>query len=44
MIHQHGMIPFVQIDPTDASIAAIADGTYDDYLRSYADSVRGFAP
>ncbi len=43
MIHQHGMIPFVQIDPTDASIAAIADGTYDDYLRSYADSVRGFA-
>jgi mannan endo-1,4-beta-mannosidase len=43
MIHRHGVIPFVQIDPTDASIAAIADGTYDDYLRSYADSVRGFA-
>jgi glycosyl hydrolase family 26 len=42
MIHQHGVIPFVQIDPTDASIAAIAAGTYDDYLRSYADSVRGF--
>jgi mannan endo-1,4-beta-mannosidase len=42
MIHQHGVIPFVQIDPTDASIDAIADGTYDDYLRSYADSVRGF--
>ena len=42
ILHQHGVIPFVQIDPTDASIAAIADGTYDDYLRSYADSVRGF--
>jgi mannan endo-1,4-beta-mannosidase len=43
LIHRHGVIPFVQIDPTDASIDAIADGTYDDYLRSYADSVRGFA-
>ena len=41
-IHQHGVIPFIQIDPTYASIAAIADGTYDDYLRSYADSVRDF--
>ena len=37
MLRTHGMIPFVQIDPTDASIAAIAAGTYDDYLRSYAD-------
>jgi mannan endo-1,4-beta-mannosidase len=42
LLHRHGVIPFVQIDPTDASIAAIAKGTYDDYLRSYADSVRGF--
>jgi mannan endo-1,4-beta-mannosidase len=41
-MHQHGIIPFVQIDPTDASIAAIAAGTYDVYLRSYADSVRDF--
>ena len=41
-LHRHGVIPFVQIDPNDASIAAIADGTYDDYLRTYADSVRGF--
>ncbi len=31
-IHEHGVIPFVQIDPTDASISAIAAGTYDDYL------------
>jgi mannan endo-1,4-beta-mannosidase len=42
MLHSHGVVPFVQIDPTDASMAAIADGTYDDYLRSYADSVRDF--
>ena len=30
------------MDPTGASVAAIADGTYDQYLRSYADSVRDF--
>ena len=42
VLHQHGIVPFVQIDPTDASVAAIADGTYNDYLRSYADSVRNF--
>jgi hypothetical protein len=41
-LQAHGIIPFVQIDPTDASVAAIADGTYDEYLRSYADSVRDF--
>ena len=39
----HGVIPFVQIDPTDASVSAIADGSYDEYLRSYADSVRNFS-
>jgi mannan endo-1,4-beta-mannosidase len=32
----------VQIDPTDASVAAIAAGDYDSYLRAYADSVRAF--
>jgi mannan endo-1,4-beta-mannosidase len=42
MLHQHGVVPFVQIDPTDASIAAIAAGTYDEYLRAYADRVRDF--
>jgi glycosyl hydrolase family 26 len=41
-LHHHGIIPFVQIDPTDASVAAIAQGSYDEYLRSYADSVRNF--
>jgi mannan endo-1,4-beta-mannosidase len=41
-IRAHGVIPFVQIDPTYASVPAIAAGDYDDYLRSYADSVRNF--
>jgi mannan endo-1,4-beta-mannosidase len=41
-IFVHGVRPFVQIDPTDASMSAIAGGVYDDYLRSYADSVRDF--
>ena len=41
-IRRHGVIPFVQIDPTFASVAGIAAGAYDEYLRSYADSVRDF--
>ncbi len=41
-IRAHGVIPFVQIDPTFASVPAIAAGSYDGYLRSYADSVRNF--
>jgi Glycosyl hydrolase family 26 len=41
-LHGHGIIPFVQIDPTDASVAAIALGDYDPYLRQYADSVQEF--
>jgi mannan endo-1,4-beta-mannosidase len=42
MIYRHGIIPFVQIDPTDASVAAIVAGTYDGWLRTYADSVADF--
>jgi mannan endo-1,4-beta-mannosidase len=42
MVSQHGAVPFVQIDPTDASVAALAVGVYDEYLRSYADSVRSY--
>jgi len=42
MLHEHKIIPFVQIDPTDASIAAIAAGTYDAWLRTYADSIADF--
>lgn len=41
-VYRHGVTPFIQIDPTDASIGAIADGTYDDYLSDYADTVRDF--
>ena len=41
-MHQRGLIPFVQIDPTLASVSAIASGSYDDYLRQYADSVHDY--
>jgi Glycosyl hydrolase family 26 len=41
-MYRHGLIPFVQIDPTLASVSAIASGIYDEYLRSYADSVRTY--
>jgi hypothetical protein len=41
-VYRHGVIPFVQIDPTYASVWAIAAGDYDGYLRLYADSVADF--
>jgi hypothetical protein len=39
---RHGAATLIQIDPTDASIAAIAAGDYDRYLQAYADAVRNF--
>ncbi len=39
---RHGAATLIQIDPTDASVAAIAAGDYDVYLRAYADAVRNF--
>ncbi len=39
---RHGAAALVQVDPTDASVAAIAAGDYDRYLRAYADAVRNF--
>jgi glycosyl hydrolase family 26 len=42
MVHSHGLIPFVQIDPTFASVSAIAAGSYDEYLDTYAVAVRDF--
>ncbi len=42
-MHSHGLIPYVQIDPSFANVAAIADGSQDTYLKSYADSVRDFS-
>jgi mannan endo-1,4-beta-mannosidase len=38
----HGALPLVQIDPTNVSLATIAAGQYDGYLRSYAEAVRSF--
>jgi mannan endo-1,4-beta-mannosidase len=40
--HGQGAVTVLQMDPTDASVPAIAAGVYDDYLRVYADSVRNF--
>jgi hypothetical protein len=41
-VYAHGGTPFVQIDPGHASLAAIAAGRYDAYLKSYADQVRAY--
>jgi hypothetical protein len=38
----HGASPLVQIDPTGVSLAAIASGRYDTYLRSCAAAVKDF--
>ena len=40
--YRHHAAVLVQIDPSYASVTAIAAGSYDSYLRSYADSVRDF--
>jgi Glycosyl hydrolase family 26 len=39
---KHGAITILQWDPTLTSVAKIAAGGYDGYLRSFADSVRKF--
>jgi hypothetical protein len=41
-VDAHGAVTIVQWDPTGASVAGIAAGDYDNYLRMFADSVRGF--
>jgi hypothetical protein len=38
----HGALPLVQIDPQGVSLAAIAAGRDDGYLRSYAAAVKAF--
>jgi hypothetical protein len=38
----HGAVTIMQWDPTDTSVAGIAAGDYDSYLRSFAVSVRDF--
>ena len=37
---RHRAVPLVQMDPTGVSVAAIASGQYDAYLRSYASAVK----
>ena len=39
---EHHAVTLVQIDPTNISVAAIADGRYDGYLLAYAKAVRSF--
>jgi len=39
---KHDAMPLVQIEPTGVSLAAIASGRYDVYLRSYASAVKAF--
>jgi mannan endo-1,4-beta-mannosidase len=39
---RHGAVPLVQICPTNISIASIASGQYDDYLRTFANAVRSY--
>ena len=41
-VRGHGAVTILQMDPTGVSIAAIAAGRYDAYLRSFADSVRNY--
>ncbi len=39
---KHGAVTLVQIDPKNVSLASIAAGHYDTYLRSYAAAVKAF--
>jgi len=39
----HGALTIVQMNPRNVSVASIADGQYDAYLRSYAAAVKQFA-
>jgi hypothetical protein len=41
-VHAHGATPFVQIEPGLASMAAVAAGHYDAYLRSFAHQIRAY--
>jgi mannan endo-1,4-beta-mannosidase len=39
---QAGAVPLMQWNPVDSSLSAIADGSYDVYLRAFAAAVRDF--
>jgi hypothetical protein len=40
--HAHGAVPLIEIDPRGVSMAGIARGRYDGYLRWYARAVAGY--
>jgi mannan endo-1,4-beta-mannosidase len=39
---REGAVPLIQMNPTHASVAAIASGKYDAYLKTYAEAVRAY--
>jgi mannan endo-1,4-beta-mannosidase len=41
-MRSHGVIPLIQINPSGTTMAGIASGREDSYLRSYAQAVRAF--
>ncbi|MGD0605314.1 MAG: glycosyl hydrolase [Streptosporangiaceae bacterium] len=41
-VTNEGAIPLVQMNPTHTSVAAIAAGQYDSYLRTYANALRAY--
>ena len=41
-VRRHGAVTILQMDPTYASVPAIAAGSYDGYLRSFAGQRRSF--
>jgi mannan endo-1,4-beta-mannosidase len=41
-VSSDGAVPLVQLNPEGVSLAGIASGRYDSYLRTYAASVRGY--
>lgn len=40
--HAAGAVPFAQMEPSGIPLADIAAGQYDGYLRSFAETVRGY--
>ena len=38
----HGAVPLIQMEPRDVSLAAIVDGRYDSYLRTWASAARSY--
>jgi mannan endo-1,4-beta-mannosidase len=41
-VAEHGAVPLIQMNPTNASVVAIARGQYDTYLISYAKGLRAY--